>query len=546
MSLLPSESSADPFNRMSVRALDRIGAVSRASSASRSHPRAGSPHVYRVSARHAHLGGADPARNDSPSPHRPSTLLPAADGDESRHDDQVALPRGESRPSLLLLPSLQPLEEDVKRSGWRVFYASNKGVLLVVLAQFFGSLMNVTARLLETQAESMHPLQILFARMSVTSLLCMGYMWYARVPHFPFGSPEIRGLLVARGIGGFIGVFGLYYSLVYLPIAEATVLIFLAPVVSCWACSIFLHEPFTRAEQIGAFVSLAGVVLIARPTSLFSALHPSQGAPPPPMGGGAVSSAAESADTPTPSQRLIAVGVGLLGVMGAACAYTTIRWIGARAHALITVTHFALWSTVLSILAFALFPSIPFRLPHDAQEWGYLVFLGATGFIMQILLTAGLQHEKSSRATNMVYTQMLFALAFDKLVWGTTPSAVSLLGSALILGSALWVAVRKSRSAGRQAKDRTAADGWDEEAAGGGVGRGPGATEDGADPAVTVLDPIVAGGGVARRDPSPVDRMMTTTTLEDEPVAMLNESDVLLANVTTTRRSTTPTTTRSK
>ena len=61
----------------------------------------------------------------------------------------------------------------------------------------------------------------------------------------------------------------------------------------------------------------------------------------------------------------------------------------------------------------------------------------------QFLLAAGLQYEKSSRATNMVYMQMLFALTFDKLVWGTTPGALSIIGSSLILGSAIYVAMHK-------------------------------------------------------------------------------------------------------
>ena len=63
---------------------------------------------------------------------------------------------------------------------------------------------------------------------------------------------------------------------------------------------------------------------------------------------------------------------------------------------------------------------------------------------MQFLLTAGLQHEKGSRATNMVYTQMLFALAFDKLVFHTTPGVLSMAGSSLILGSALYVALHNN------------------------------------------------------------------------------------------------------
>jgi len=43
----------------------------------------------------------------------------------------------------------------------------------------------------------------------------------------------------------------------------------------------------------------------------------------------------------------------------------------------------------------------------------------------------------------MVYVQMLFALSFDKLIWGTTPGALSIVGSSLILGSAIYVAMHK-------------------------------------------------------------------------------------------------------
>lgn len=40
----------------------------------------------------------------------------------------------------------------------------------------------------------------------------MMYMWWTKTPHFPFGAREVRWLLVARGMGGFFGVFGMYCS----------------------------------------------------------------------------------------------------------------------------------------------------------------------------------------------------------------------------------------------------------------------------------------------------------------------------------------------
>ncbi|KAI9753737.1 MAG: TOR complex subunit lst8 [Chaenotheca gracillima] len=351
--------------------------------------------------------------------------------------------------------SRSPAPPKTWKESWARFWLRNRGVALVLLAQFFGALMNTTTRLLETTGDGMDPMQILFARMSITGLLCCIWMWYKKIPDFPFGKREVRALLVARGLTGFFGVFGIYYALLYLPLSEATVLTFLAPIVACWACSYLLKEPFTRKEQIAGLVSLGGVVLIARPFSLLS----QSGDTPPATGNadaGAVvngtlfSREAHSLDDVTPAQRLGAVGVSLLGVVGAAGAYTTIRWIGKRAHPLLSVNYFATWCTIVSTVALLLVPGVPFKLPGSALEWFYLVFLGLCGFIMQFLLTAGLTHEKSSRATNMVYTQMLFALAFDKILWGTTPGVLSIIGSSLILGSAIYVALQKDAEKKKQ------------------------------------------------------------------------------------------------
>lgn len=35
-------------------------------------------------------------------------------------------------------------------------------------------------------------------------------MWYKKTEYFPFGMREVRSLLIARGLFGFFGVFGMY------------------------------------------------------------------------------------------------------------------------------------------------------------------------------------------------------------------------------------------------------------------------------------------------------------------------------------------------
>lgn len=275
------------------------------------------------------------------------------------------------------------------------FWVRNKGLAYMLLAQVFGTLMNVTTRLLEIEGnkgKGLHPFQILFARMGITFFLASGYMWWKKTPHFPLGMPAVRGLLVARGLAGFFGVFGMYYSLLYLPLADATVITFLAPSLACWACSILINEPFTRVEKIAGLVSLIGIVFIAKPTSLFSGLGEEGDAPPAsgtsdasPSGNGtsnAPGSDAGSYESVTSSQRLTAVGIALLGVLGSSVVYTVIRWVGKRAHPLISVNYFAAWCTLVSITMQFVLPDVGFLLPADLKEWGYLLFLGICGFVM--------------------------------------------------------------------------------------------------------------------------------------------------------------------
>lgn len=270
--------------------------------------------------------------------------------------------------------------------------------------------------------------------MSITAVASYLYMWYARVPA-PFGTRPIIFLLITRATFGFLGVYGIYYSVQYLPLAEATVITFLAPIVTCYACSLLIPgETFSTRQQLAALVSLGGVILIAQP------FRKREG------GNGDSPSSADS------YHHVLATIVAFVGVIGAAGAYTSIRMIGRRAHPLVSVTYFSTVTTIISLVAMAAVPGVPFRLPSNTLEWSFMVGLGVCGFLLQFLLTAGLSYVppaevsvskagQGSRATSMVYTQVVFALFYDKIIWGTTMSLVSAAGSVLILACAIYVAV---------------------------------------------------------------------------------------------------------
>lgn len=182
-----------------------------------------------------------------------------------------------------------------------------------------------------------------------------------------------------------------------------------------------------------------GVTIIAHPAAIFGPVDDDTTV-------GATANA-DDLDKVTPAQRLFAIGVSLFGILGASGAYTTIRIVGSRAHALISVNYFAFVATLGSTAALLAIPGIGFVMPRSAGDWLLLGSMGVLGFALQFLLTTGLQLDKSPKATSMLYTQVIFALAFDWAIWGVLPGGWSLFGGAIVVASTLWSALQKSAPA---------------------------------------------------------------------------------------------------
>ncbi|CAI7583208.1 unnamed protein product [Penicillium glandicola] len=398
-------------------------------------------------------------------------------------DPQPALAQSEPRP-------IEDYDDDVAiaaasrpRHAWQVWWLRNKGMGLVLLAQAFAASMNVMTQVLEIHS-AMHPFQILFARMSITAIASYLYMYFASTPS-PLGTRPVRGLLLLRALFGFTGVYGLYYSVQYLPLSEATVITFLSPIISCYACSLLIPgETFSRKQLFAGLISLGGVVLIARPFSTRSS-HTSIATPTDAAAWALGLSASEVEKLPSDADayhHVMATIVALIGVIGASGAYTSIRMIGRRAHPLVSVTYFSSVTTVISFVAMLVVPSVPFRVPSTVVEWTLLTGLGVCGFLLQFLLTAGLSYvppasvsdgkpiAQGARATSMVYMQMIFAVFYDKVVWGSTLSPISWVGSGIILACAVYVVFAQEKPVRRESEYRDVEgykDATDEERAAG-------------------------------------------------------------------------------
>lgn len=314
----------------------------------------------------------------------------------------------------------------------------NMGLLLLSVGYFFNAMMVVSIKVLETDPDKaiedrIKPLEILLVRMSVTYLCTLLFMFWKRseIEHIPFGPPGIRKWLFLRGCMGFFGVFCMYFSLIYISISDAILITFLAPSITIILAWIVLREKLTKYEVVASTASLAGVVLVVRPSFIFGDTMYS-------------SKAVNAAESTNPKDRLIATIVGVVGAFGASCVYIVIRHIGKRAHAIMSVSYFALVTTVISFIGIITIPSMRFQMPNSLKEWLLFGNLGFCGFFYQLLLTMGIQRERAGRGTLMQYVQLIFAIFWDVMLWGRWPAIWSWCGMLLIIGSTLWAVQLKN------------------------------------------------------------------------------------------------------
>ncbi|KAM5541611.1 hypothetical protein V8D89_004801 [Ganoderma adspersum] len=323
----------------------------------------------------------------------------------------------------------------------------NTGLMLVAASQLFFSLMNVGVKKLNSLDPPVHAVELILVRMGITWLCCVAYMHLMKVPDPFFGPKGVRYFLVQRGVFGFGGIFGLYYSLQYLSLSDATVLQFLSPMFTAIAGAVFLHEAFSWREAFAGLASLVGVVLIARPRFLFGVSQDEIPIAPDDLIKRVLVNGVE------PAKRVIAVGVALSGAVGAAGAYSTIRLIGKRVHALHNLVAYSSLCVIVTAVAMIVF-RIPVVIPTKLDWLLMLCFIGLAGFGGQVLLTLGLQRETAGRGTIAI----VFATAFERIFFHTTPSPLSMMGTAIIVGSALYVVLTKDTKSHTEPRPVTSDD----------------------------------------------------------------------------------------
>jgi drug/metabolite transporter (DMT)-like permease len=273
------------------------------------------------------------------------------------------------------------------------------GIRAMIIGSFWFSVMGLMVKLAGRRLGSM---EIVFAR----SVITLGLSWWSlwRLGVHPLGTN--RRLLLVRGLLGATALLFYFYSLVHLPLGEATLIQYTNPVFAIVLAAVVLEEALHAREIVCLVASLVGVLLVAHPPPLF--------------GGNAAPASA------------LAVGSAVIGAACSGFAYTLVRKMRGSEHPLVIVGYLPLLSVPISL---------PFALARwtwpTAAEWLLLAGVGVTTQLAQISMTRGLQLERTARATTAGYLQVAFAVLWGAIFLGEIPDGWTLAGAVTIIGSTL-------------------------------------------------------------------------------------------------------------
>lgn len=303
-----------------------------------------------------------------------------------------------------------------------------------------GIALKVTAVLLFTlmlslsKAYKTYPLAVIIFYRSFFALLVL-IVWLAWRGKFPAAiyTKRLPAHLV-RAIAGIGSMFFMFAAYMLLPLADATALSYVQPLLVALFAGLILGEHLTRL-RIGAILAgFGGVVLM-----LWHHLGAGSAANPDHIAGAILS---------------------IMGAILVAVAFIQIRRLTETedSGAITFYFQFTTSCAALAVLGAALVwpSSFPYAGWVQAQAWVWptladalpLIMIGVLGGMGQIMLTEGFRFAPASVLAAFDYTGLIWAVAIGFVIFAEIPTLNVLAGAAIVIAAGLSVVWQESRRRG--------------------------------------------------------------------------------------------------
>jgi drug/metabolite transporter (DMT)-like permease len=215
---------------------------------------------------------------------------------------------------------------------------------------------------------------------------------------------EKIGLHFLRAVSGTAAWAALFIAITMMPLTNAILLTFSAPLwmpVIAWA---LFREKASRATWVGAGIGFVGVVLVLQPHH---------------------------------QHFNIGALIALAGAFCLAIAFMSVRWLGATEPTSRILFYYFLIATALCT-PFAVVDWKPFGLRGTV----YLLGIALTLMLSQVLIVLAYRYASAVKVGPFIYTVIVFTALIDWFLWNRVPTLFVVLGMALVIGGGI-IAIRR-------------------------------------------------------------------------------------------------------
>jgi drug/metabolite transporter (DMT)-like permease len=276
---------------------------------------------------------------------------------------------------------------------------------LILLATAFIAVTTLLAKAIGTGVfgPPLHPLQVSHGRFVFAFLAIAGAMAVLR----PQIARPSWGLHIGRTTFGWLGVSLMFAAVAFLPLSDATALVFLNPIFGMVLAIPLLGEKVGPVRWGAAAIAFVGAVILLRP----------------------------SAATFQPAALLAILGALSMGVELIFIKRLTNR----ERPAQILFFNNLIGVGIASIAVVAVW------IAPTPGQWAALAGIGLAMACAQACFINGMARADASFVAPFSYATLIFATLYDFGVFAVIPDAVSVVGAGTILAGALLLALREGR-----------------------------------------------------------------------------------------------------
>jgi len=277
-----------------------------------------------------------------------------------------------------------------------------KGALLILISVFMIASMNALAKFLSV---GMHPIEITFYR---NAIILTGFCaWFTVSNQWHLAITRNMKDQIYRAVVGTCGVVMAFWAISKLPLADATTLLYTAPLFVTLLSYPMLGEKVGIYRCSAVLVGFCGIVVVAAPSGQNLAMD--------------------------------GIALGLAAALFNGLTQLQLRKLGRNENPLTTVFYFMVFGTIMTGLAM---PFV-FTGPPTFDIYPFLLLIGAAGILQQVLKTIGYSIAPTSVVTPINYFGLVFAVIIGFVVWHEVPTTTVYTGAGIIIASNLFILWRE-------------------------------------------------------------------------------------------------------